>query len=617
VTRRPSRSSWLVVLAVVWACSAAYLLQFVDHGWIPHDDGALAHSAERVLHGELPHRDFDEIYTGGLSQLYALAFRMFGVALTTIRRVVLVVALLFVPALYAIATRFVPPLVAGLLTLIAVAWSVPNYFAGVPSWYNLFFATFGTLALLRHVESGTRRWLVLAGICGGLSLLAKITGVYFVAAALLFLLYREHWLAVAAAERAGSRAGSRMLVAIELGGGLIAAAGIVAATRARLQPMEVGHFLLPAAALLALVIWTEAAGGTGSIGARARGVAGLVGPFLAGVAVPVGLFLIPYVASGATSDLLRGLFVLPARRIEAASFPLPPPSTLLFALPYALVLLWSPTLPLAVELAITAATVAGLAVVLAMAGSRLDYYEPVWWAVRPLVPVVTVIGCLRLLRAPPATPSDAAAAQRLFLVLAVASLVSVVQFPYAFPVYFFYAAPLVVVAVAAVVAARPGPRILHFAVAGFALAFALLWLNTAYVRSFGLRYIADQQHYRLDLDRGGLTVWEDRKVEYERLVQLLRQHARTPWVYAAPDAPEVYFLSGLGNPTRTIFDVFDERDGRVERILQAIDAKGVTVVAIFQKPEFSPHLDPALADGLGKRFPRWTTVGRFQVGWRD
>jgi len=53
----------------------------VNRGWVPHDEGLLGQSAERLLAGQLPHRDFDEVYTGGLSYLHALAFEVGGVRL--------------------------------------------------------------------------------------------------------------------------------------------------------------------------------------------------------------------------------------------------------------------------------------------------------------------------------------------------------------------------------------------------------------------------------------------------------------------------------------------------------------------------------------------------------
>ena len=115
------------VLLVVWAISAAYAITWIDHGWIPHDEGTLAQSAERVLTGELPHRDFDEGYTGGLSFLNAAAFRVFGVNLLSLRIPLLLFFLAWVPALYYISSRFVTPVAAGATVLLAVAWSVPTY----------------------------------------------------------------------------------------------------------------------------------------------------------------------------------------------------------------------------------------------------------------------------------------------------------------------------------------------------------------------------------------------------------------------------------------------------------------------------------------------------------
>ena len=68
-------------LLLVWAASAVYIYPFVDRGWVPHDEGLIGQSAERVLSGQLPHRDFDETYTGGLSYLHAVAFKLAGVRL--------------------------------------------------------------------------------------------------------------------------------------------------------------------------------------------------------------------------------------------------------------------------------------------------------------------------------------------------------------------------------------------------------------------------------------------------------------------------------------------------------------------------------------------------------
>ncbi len=141
-----------------------------------------------------------------------MRFRVFGLRLTSIRLALFLCFLAFVPAVFAIASRFGSPLLSGLITLLAVAWSLPNYFAGSVSWYNLFLATWGTLALLRHVETGRRRWLFVAGVLAGISCLFKVIGAYFVAAALLFLLYREQQLSVPPGGPAGRRRPSAFLL---------------------------------------------------------------------------------------------------------------------------------------------------------------------------------------------------------------------------------------------------------------------------------------------------------------------------------------------------------------------------------------------------------------------
>src|SRR6266478_4581944 len=190
VHSKPSpRGRFLFVL--VFALSALYMAHELKRGWVPWDEGTLAQCAGRVLRGELPHRDYHEGYTGGLSYLNAAAFRVFGENLASMRYVLFVFFLAWIPAHYYAASRFVSAPVAGAVTLLAVAWGPPNYAAAMPSWYNLFFATFGLAALLHYIEGKRKPWLFVAGLCGGLSFLFKTAGLLFVAAVFLFLLFRE------------------------------------------------------------------------------------------------------------------------------------------------------------------------------------------------------------------------------------------------------------------------------------------------------------------------------------------------------------------------------------------------------------------------------------------
>ncbi len=251
-------TKWLALL-VVWGLSAAYTANHLRRGWVPQDEGFFGQSAERVLGGELPHRDFDELYSGGVTYLNAFAFRELGINSASPRLVLFMFFLAWVPAVYYIASRLTSPLGASSVTLLAVAWSgVPDCPAAYPSTYNLFFAVFGVAALFRYVETRARGWLFVAGACGGLSFLAKISALYYVAAVLLFMVFSEQSLARATPKEARERARAYSLVitlALFLFVGLL-----IGLIRSRLGSAEVFHFVLPGAAVAALLLWRETLG---------------------------------------------------------------------------------------------------------------------------------------------------------------------------------------------------------------------------------------------------------------------------------------------------------------------------------------------------------------------
>jgi hypothetical protein len=97
---------------------------------------------------------------------------------------------------------------------------------------------------------------------------------------------------------------------------------------------------------------------------------------------------------------------------------------------------------------------------------------------------------------------------------------------------------------------------------------------------------------------------------------MAQQHASGQFIYAAPDCPEVYFLTGLRNPTRTLFDFFDEQEGRTQRILNAIQNHHVNVIVVASQQPFSPPIAPDLLSALKDQFPQSAKVGRFVVRWR-
>ncbi len=77
--------------------------------------------------------------------------------------------ILFVVATFEVAKRLTPPLIAGLLTVTLVVWTVPNYPAAIPSWFNLYFAVVGVWMIAKWLETRSDLWLFIAGFSGGAS----------------------------------------------------------------------------------------------------------------------------------------------------------------------------------------------------------------------------------------------------------------------------------------------------------------------------------------------------------------------------------------------------------------------------------------------------------------
>jgi hypothetical protein len=590
-----------LVLCIVWALAAAYLFQRRNMIFYPLDEGLLAQSAERVLGGQLPHRDFVDVYTGGLSVLDAVALRVWGANLMATRDLLCLVAVLSVPVLYAIAARVASPWAAGLTVLAAVAWSVPYWPLGMPSWYVMFLACAGMLALIRFIDTRRWPWLVAAGLTAGLACAIKITGLYFIAAALLIFVYLEQ--ASTEVEGTGRHPGSSPVAWLVVVGSSAYATAVVVLVRGQGIDALVSY-ALPNVAVAGLCVWREYATAHDTTRRRMATYARLVGPFLIGVTVPLALLLVPYVLSGAVGALIQGVFVTPLKRLAVMSELPFPAATTLAAIPVAA------ALGLFSRSARVRWLIAGVAILALIASGVLQPPAGATWpapltvmtrlvrdVVRGLVPVVTVVGAVRLAR----ERGSPALAVPLF-VLATGWLI---VFPFAEDVYVHYAAPLLALAILA--CARPG-RV--------AAVVGSLFLVYAVVQHTTRIAIPATQMVRLDVPRGGPLVLPATNATYDRLVSLVRAHARGGYIYAAPDSPHVYFLTGYANPTPTLYEAFDAPIDRARTIPPLLDARGVTVAVIAPGRYVSGPIDPALKSALERQFPQADTVGEYVVRWR-
>jgi hypothetical protein len=614
---------WLPV--AVWVMAMLHALMWLDRGWFPHDLGSVAHPAQRVLLGELPHRDFDDVYTGGLAFLNALGFRVLGEGAMSARWVLLAAYAAWVPAVWALARRFARPWLAAAATLLAASWTLPVYAEAMPSWYNLFLGTASLLALVRFADGGARGWLFWAGAAAGGSILFKVIGLYTVAAGLLGLAWLEDADRPHAIGGAGRRADA--LYRWFLAAGSLALVAMVAGLVARaMGAAGLVRFGVPALAAPLVLAW--AARRATGVAYRDRFAALLrtAVPFTLGVAAALAPFLILYAASGALDDLYRGVFVLPRRRLADAAWPGLRGGMVgmaLSAVAVAAVVLAPRVRDRAGRLLAAAAAAAGVAA-LALSGVPRVYlalWEGLWW----LPPFVAAAGAVALARSRRSAAGPGAEmhqdsgkwANGAYVALAAYGLASLVEIPFAAPVYFFFAAPLMVL-LALALAGRSRSAWLG-GLTCLLLAFTLLRLAPGFVRHLGLQPARHDQTETLRIPRGGgLRVDAAARDEIEEVVAMVDALASGPFVYATPDAPEIYVLTGRQNPTRTLFEFLDpEPETRVARTLEALDGAGVRVAVINRRPFFSGTVSPEMVAGLQARYPLAREVGRFLVVWRD
>src|SRR5690349_7098059 len=111
------RAPAMLALGIALAVSYLAVRPQLFVSWVPSDEGILAQAAERVMRGELPHRDFVDLWSGGLDHLNAAAFALLGPRLATMRVVVAVAWLAGLAAMFAAARHLVSHWVASALTV--------------------------------------------------------------------------------------------------------------------------------------------------------------------------------------------------------------------------------------------------------------------------------------------------------------------------------------------------------------------------------------------------------------------------------------------------------------------------------------------------------------------
>jgi hypothetical protein len=251
----------------------------------------------------------------------------------------------------------------------------------------------------------------------------------------------------------------------------------------------------------------------------------------------------------------------------------------------------------------------GLAVMLVKSATTSGIVSGVWYSVATLTPMVVLLGAAVLLAPGKSSATTKLQKQRVMVLISLAAMCGLVQYPFSAPIYLCYALPLTLLAAVAIVATakkQPGTYVLA-AVAGFYLLFGVLKVVPDHV--YELTHKVGRMD-ELHLERaGGIRI--EYAANFADLARLLRQHSSNGLMYAGNDCPELYFLSGLKNVTR------DDGGAPVEDVLKALQSDDLKLVVINEAPFFpSAKMNLQVRAEVERKFPESRLVGIFHVYWR-
>ena len=596
---------YLAGLATV-LLTGAVLFIVIPNQMIVHDEGQYAEGAARILRGELPHRDFHEMYTGLLSFAHAGVFQVLGEKLVHLRYFMILLALPACWAAFDIGVRLTGRLVfSSILGFAAIYLSIGVIHAPMANCYLALLAIFCLWTLLRANSSGRFLWFLILGIVLGLALCVKITGIYLVAAVGLAV--------------ASSVATSNGQVEIFSANRIwqfilfsLAAIAPIVLLRNNLTVDSIAFFAAPiwvssfAIFLLKVEVNWEVLKRYTWVGI------GLLGSS--------SIFLSPWWIQGAIPELAFGVFELPKLRLTSftASFPAPPligsAGFYLMTFPLACFLpagnlQWQRYLQLFAVIGVAISLLVGLIddqltnLLTIQAQIALN-----GWRWLPLG--ISICSTYYIYRN---KSRDSLECRQLFFATSLSAFFNLHQFPYAIPFYQFFCLPLIILSLVVMVTHKGGTNRNSTVLPTCAIVALICFC----MFRFGIdgvwgQYMPSVKSRRVSIS--GINTTPEIAGDYMRIRKLANDVlSESQTILAGPDCPEVYFFTGRKNPTPYMYDIFVTDNFYEEKLFQLSESDEIGMVIFNMAPEFSDRWRVELFNRMREEYPYYEDVGRFIV----
>jgi hypothetical protein len=177
----------VAALIMVVLVSSLLMVLYHNHFWAPADEGIYAHVAERILMGQVLHRDVQDLHAGYVDFVNAAALSIFGVRMVSMRYPLALLTVIQAGLMFLILKR------AGIVTaligsLVLTSLSFVQFLNPTANWYALFLAI-ATIAWLSWTPVGLRwRHMVTGFLVGTTFLFRQLSGVFLGSGVLVYLL---------------------------------------------------------------------------------------------------------------------------------------------------------------------------------------------------------------------------------------------------------------------------------------------------------------------------------------------------------------------------------------------------------------------------------------------
>lgn len=160
-------------VVTVFLVSIAYLCLFCRYSSIEPDEGIVLQGAERILHGEVPYRDFFSFYTPGAYYIVAAFSKLFGYSLTVARASLAIGGGCSAAIVYVVSRRVCSRPMALFAAALTTIDAFPYRFLVLHNWYSTFLCCFALYAAVRLFESKTTFWAFAMGSLASLTVLVE------------------------------------------------------------------------------------------------------------------------------------------------------------------------------------------------------------------------------------------------------------------------------------------------------------------------------------------------------------------------------------------------------------------------------------------------------------